>query len=83
MVRDEIRSRGATIQQFENVCMEWANLVHRDLEMRLPTKAEWFMDEYVPGGQQWQPGASLAVANWGNYMDRRLSKLAEIIRELG
>jgi hypothetical protein len=82
-IRDEIRASGTIwLPRFEKAARDWETNTHAILKEEVPGEAEQFMVDYVPGGQQYQPDAHPEVANWGNFMDRRLAALAEIIRKL-
>ena len=80
-LKDEIRGLvDKWDEKYVDRARDWEQRVLAYLDGELPAYSGSFrLDNMV---QQWQPGARLEVANWGNFMDRRLAAIDRIVTEL-
>jgi hypothetical protein len=81
-IKSRIRAigSGAWKPELKNEARAWENKVSELIESEVPQFLGRFKNDIAI--QQWQPGANARVANWGNFMDRRLVNLQSIIEML-
>jgi len=81
-LEDEIRAMNmAFIFGTDGRATEWANRVDVYLENNLPELKPLFWSDAL-GRELGQPGASYAVSNWANYVERRRRQIDEFIKEV-